>query len=183
MRIISGHLRGRRLRAPEGLSTRPTSDRVREALFNILGADVQGARFLDVCAGSGAVGLEALSRGAESVVFIEQSRRALEQLESNIEHCGVGEAARIVAKDVLAALKALVGTETTFDIVYVDPPYDAGLYRPILKLLGVGGLVSPEGLVVVERRSRDHLPAEAGELRHYRDVKYGDSTLTFFARV
>ncbi len=156
---------------------------MREALFNILGAEVPGARFLDVCAGSGAVGLEAISRGADSVVFIEQSRRALEQLESNIEHCGVGDVTRIVPKDALSALKSLVGGESKFDIVYVDPPYDAGLYRPIIRLLGVGDLVAHDGVVVVERRTRDQVPPEAGDLRHYRDVKYGDSTLTFFARV
>lgn len=183
MRIISGFLRGRRLRAPEGLATRPTSDRVREALFNIIAARVPGSRFLDVCAGSGAVGLEAISRGAERAVFVEQSRRALEQLEENIETCGVEEAARIVAKDALSALRALAASEQEFDIVYVDPPYDAELYRPILRVLGTSGLVSPDGVVVVERRSRNHLPDEAGELRHYRDMRYGDSTLAFYERV
>lgn len=180
MRIISGNLRGRRLRAPEGLSTRPTSDRVREALFNIVASRVPGARFLDVCAGSGAVGLEAISRGADEAVFVEHSRRALEQLEENILHCGVDDQTRIVSKDVLAALKALEASGERFDISYVDPPYDAGLYKSILRLLGGGVLVAEDGIVVVELRTRDSLPDVAGELRHYRNVRYGDTTLAFY---
>ena len=152
MRIISGNLRGRRLRAPDGLSTRPTSDRLREALFNIISSDVPGSRFLDVCAGSGAVGLEALSRGAESAVFVEQSRRALALLEENIEHCGVGSAARIMPKEAVAALKGMAAGDQEFDIVFLDPPYDAGIYTQALRILGMSTLVAPEGLVVVEHR-------------------------------
>lgn len=183
MRIIAGSLRGRRLRAPDGLATRPTSDRVREALFNIIAARVPGARFLDVCAGTGAVGLEAISRGAEEAVFVEQSRRALEQLESNIEQLGVGGSTRIVGKEAVAALRSLASREEQFDIVYVDPPYDAELYRPILRLLGVSALVAPDGLVVVERHTRHDLPLEVGDLRHYRDERYGESSLAFYERI
>ena len=180
MRIIAGELRGRRLRAPAGLATRPTSDRVREALFNILGASVIDARFLDLCAGSGAVGLEALSRGAESAVFVEHARRALALLEENIEHCGAGHAARIVPKDAISALRSFASRETQFDVVYVDPPYDGDLYEPILRLLGTRDLVAPDGTVVVERRSRERLLTEYGALSHYRDVTHGSSTLAFY---
>jgi 16S rRNA (guanine966-N2)-methyltransferase len=183
VRIISGELRGRRLRAPEGLATRPTSDRVREALFNIISARVPGARFLDVCAGSGAVGLEAISRGAERAVFVEQSRRALEQIEDNVERCGVAERTRIVPKDAVAGLRGLLASGERFDLVYVDPPYDADLYRPVLRFLGATEIVEPDGLVVVELRTRDGLPDEAGDLRHYRDERYGDTTLAFYERV
>src|SRR5262245_38258932 len=132
MRIISGELRGRRLKAPPGLATRPTSDRLREALFNILGGDVAGSRFLDVFAGSGAVGLEAYSRGADSVGFVEHSRRALALLEENVEHCGASEGVRIVARDALSALRSLATKGEEFDIVFVDPPYEADLYAPTL---------------------------------------------------
>lgn len=183
VRIISGNFRGRRLRAPDGLSTRPTSDRVREALFNILGAQVAGARFLDLCAGSGAVGLEALSRGAESVVFVEQARRALAFIEENIEHCGVGDATTIVAKEATAALKVLAARDLKFDIVYVDPPYDAGIYKPILSMLNSRKLVEPDGVVIVEYRWRDRLPSEVGDLRRYRDVRHGEATLGFYSVV
>jgi 16S rRNA (guanine(966)-N(2))-methyltransferase RsmD len=180
VRIISGEFRGRRLRAPDGLATRPTSDRVRESLFNIVAARVPGSRFLDLFAGSGAVGLEAISRGADEAVFVEQSRRALEQIEQNIAHCGVEDRSRIVAKDAQAALKTLAAAGEEFDLVYVDPPYDADLYLPVLRALGRSGLVASDGLVVVEFRSRERLPDEAGDLRHYRDVRYGDTTLAFY---
>jgi 16S rRNA (guanine(966)-N(2))-methyltransferase RsmD len=183
MRIISGFLRGRRLRAPDGLATRPTSDRVREGLFNILAPRIEGSRFLDVCAGSGAVGLEAISRGADSVVFVEQSRRALAQLEENIEMLGVDASTRIVPKEAVAALKTLAAKEEAFDIVYVDPPYDAELYRPILRFLGRSDLVAPDGVVIVERRTRAVLPLELGPLRHYRDARYGESSLAFYERI
>ena len=182
MRIIAGNLRGRRLRAPDGQATRPTSDRVRESLFNIVSAWIPGARFLDLCAGSGAVGLEAISRGAESVVFVEPARRALAQIEENIERCGVADRARIVGKDALSALRSLAVAGEQFDVVYVDPPYDAGIYKPVLMVLGTDDLVAPEGIVVVEARSRDRLPDEAGTLRRYREVRYGDTTLAFYER-
>jgi 16S rRNA (guanine(966)-N(2))-methyltransferase RsmD len=182
MRIISGEFRGRRLKAPAGLGTRPTSDRLREALFNILGAEVAGSRFLDLFAGSGAVGLEAASRGAESVVFVEHSRRALALLEENIESCGAGETSRIVPKDVVGALRSFAAQGLEFDIAYVDPPYDAGLYGTVLGMLGRGELVAPDGVVVVERRARGELADEYGALRHYRDVTHGDSTLAFYHR-
>jgi len=183
VRIISGELRGRKLRAPDGLATRPTSDRVREALFNIISARVPGASFLDLFAGSGAVGLEAISRGATKTVFVEQARRALEQLEENVERCRVADRARIVGRDALAALKLLAAADERFDVVYVDPPYDAGLYTPVLRFLGTSKLVDASGLVVVELRSRDRLPDDAGELRHYRDERYGDTTLAFYEQV
>jgi len=165
------------------VATRPTSDRVREALFNILASRIDGAAFLDLCAGSGAVGIEALSRGADRAVFVEHSRRALEHLEDNIERCGVADRAQIIAKDAVAALKALITREEEFDIVYVDPPYDADLYKSILQLLGLSELVAPDGIVVVERWTRHRLPGEAGALRHYRDVRHGNSTLAFYERI
>lgn len=136
-----------------------------------------------MCAGSGAVGLEALSRGAERAVFVEHSRRALEHLEANIERCGVEDKAKIVPKEAIAALKSFVTRGDQFDVVYVDPPYDADLYQSILQLLGLTELVAPDGVVVVERWSRDRLPAEAGSLRHYRDVRHGNSTLAFYERI
>lgn len=180
MRIISGEFRGRRLRAPAGLATRPTPDRLREALFNILGAEVVDASFLDLFAGSGAVGIEAVSRGAARVVAVENSRRALEALEANVELCGAGDRLRIVAKEATSALRSLGEAGEQFDLVYVDPPYDADLYSPTLTILSSRDMVSAEGTVVVERRTWDKLRDEYGRLRHYRDVTHGNSTLSFF---
>jgi 16S rRNA (guanine(966)-N(2))-methyltransferase RsmD len=183
MRIIAGEFRGRRLRAPEGLSTRPTSDKVRESLFNILGSAVVGARVLDLFAGSGAVGLEALSRGAESVVFVEASRKALALLDDNVEHCGVRNSVMLVQKDARSALRALATSGKCFDFVYVDPPYDAGQYVPVLRLLGSGDLLATGGVVVVESRTNDRLPDVAGVLRRYRDVRHGSTNLGFYGRI
>lgn len=180
MRIIGGELGGRRLKAPSGVATRPTSDRLREALFNIIGVDVNDTTFLDLFAGSGAVGIEALSRGAERSVFVESSRRALEVLEENIHACGLEHRSRIVPKNALSALRLFEQEGARFDIVYVDPPYDADLYGRALLSLGRGDLVDPEGLVVTERRSSARLLPEYGKLRNYRDVRHGDSTLGFF---
>jgi 16S rRNA (guanine966-N2)-methyltransferase len=180
MRVIGGELGGRRLRAPAGMATRPTSDRLREALFNILGADVVGSRFLDLFAGSGAVGIEALSRGAEYAVFVESSRRALEILEDNLHACGLAGRARIVPKNAVSALRLFEAAAERFDVAYVDPPYDAELYTRVLYGLGRSDLIAADGLVVAERRSNATLLPEYGRLRNYRDVRHGDSTLAFF---
>jgi len=180
MRIISGELRGRRLRTPTGSATRPTSDRLRETLFNILGVEVVNSRFLDLYAGSGAVALEAASRGAESVVAVENSRRAFAVLEDNVEMCRMRERVQTINKDASAALKAFAADEVTFDIVFVDPPYDADEYVRALPLLGTLGILEPDGLVVVERNAHRPLLDEYGVLRNYRDVTHGGSTLSFF---
>jgi 16S rRNA (guanine966-N2)-methyltransferase len=180
MRIVAGELRGRRLRAPSGLATRPTSDRLREALFNILGAEVAGSRFLDLFAGSGAIGLEAVSRGADTVVAVEQSRRALAVLGDNVERCGVRGRLRVIPKEVATALKTLAEEGAAFDIVFVDPPYEADQYARVMPLLESLDLVAPDGLVVVERDARRRIAGEFGALRAYREVTHGGSTLMFF---
>jgi 16S rRNA (guanine966-N2)-methyltransferase len=180
VRIISGELRGRRLRAPSGLATRPTSDRLREALFNILGSDVVDSRFLDLFAGSGAVALEAASRGADVVVAVENSRRALEVLEDNVERCGMSERIRVVPKEAAAALRSFVVEGSRFDIVFIDPPYETDHYTQVLAQLGSLEIVDPDGLVVVERDARRPLPGTFGALRAYREVTHGGSTLMFF---
>lgn len=169
------------MRAPEGQSTRPTSDRVREALFGILGARVVDANFLDLCAGSGAVGLEAYSRGAGEVVFVEQSRRALAVLENNVETLSAAGSTRIIAKDATSALRALAAKSLRFDIVFVDPPYDSGLSGRLLRSLSDLGVVSPGTIVVVEHRLQDPHPDEVGALRRYQHRRYGETALSFYS--
>jgi 16S rRNA (guanine966-N2)-methyltransferase len=180
VRIISGELRGRRLRAPAGAATRPTSDRLRESLFNILGAEIVNSRFLDLYAGSGAVALEAASRGAESVVAVESARRAFAVLEDNVELCRMRDRVQTINKDAAAVLKAFAADDVRFDIVFVDPPYDSDEYTRVLPLLGTLGLLEPDGLVVVEHDARRPLLGEFGLLRNYRDVTHGASTISFF---
>lgn len=183
MRVIGGEYRGRRLRTAEGRAVRPTSDRLRETLFNILSPGILNRAFLDVCAGSGAVGIEALSRGAGHATFIDRSRSACSIIRQNLESLGLEDRATIINRDAAVALKRLSVESRKFDIVFVDPPYDAAVHGAIMTLLGSGTLVGGEGIVVVEYHARRPLEDEFGALRAYREVKQGESALTFYAAV
>lgn len=183
MRIIAGTYKGRRLRTLSGHQLRPTSDRLRETLFNILQSRIEDATFLDVFAGSGAIGIEALSRGARRAVFIESSRRAVPILEENIAHCEIEDTARVIARDAIAALKFLASSEARFDIIYIDPPYESDLYEPVLRLISERKIVADDGLVITERRKGGIARESYGDLRPYREVAQGDSVLTFYSLV
>jgi 16S rRNA (guanine(966)-N(2))-methyltransferase RsmD len=165
------------------LRLRPTSDRLRETLFNILAPRVTGSSFLDICAGSGAVAIEALSRGATRVALIEQSRRACSIIIENLESLEIAERADVMNRDAVSALKRLARDGWSFDIAYFDPPYASGMYTEVMETLATSGLIAPEGLVVVEHRAKVALEPEYGYLRVYREVKQGESILTFYARV
>jgi len=179
VRIVSGDLKGRRIRVPAGHAVRPTAERVREALFSIIGERVVGARLLDLYAGSGSLGLEGLSRGAERAVFVESEASVVENLQRNIDSVGVGERSSVLRSTVETALKRLLGSET-FDLVLADPPYDQA-DRGLLELLVGRPRLTPEGLLVVERPARGKGPAEppAG-LRSVRVAQYGDTRLDFY---
>jgi 16S rRNA (guanine966-N2)-methyltransferase len=175
MRVIAGRFGGRRLKAPRGRATRPTSDRVREALFSMLG-DVSGARVLDLFAGSGALGIEALSRGAASAVFAERDRTALAALEANLSALDIGaEQAQLRPGDALAALRGARARAETYDLVFVDPPY--GRARELGEALAamLPPLLAPAARVVVEAGRRH--PAELG-LPVQTQRRYGDTTIT-----
>ena len=181
MRVITGQYKGRRLKTLEGLHVRPTSDRLRETLFNILAPRIVGARFLDLCAGSGAVGIEALSRGAAEVTFIENNRRAAQLISENLQHCRIEDGVRIINRDALSALKYLAEQQLHYDLIYLDPPYDSQLYSPILWLLAKHSLVANEGTVIVEHRRQLPLAACYDELCAYRELNQGETQLTFFS--
>lgn len=181
MRIITGLYKGRRLKTLEGLKVRPTSDRLRETLFNVLAPRIEGTSFLDLCAGSGAVGIEALSRGAGSATFVEASRKAAQIIQENLNHCGISEGATVIQKDVLAALRALEQEGARFDLVYFDPPYDTELYSPVIRHLARSGLIAEDGALIVEHRKQMPLAPNFGDLRPYRMIRQGESCLTFFA--
>ena len=146
MRIITGRARGVRLKAPKGLSTRPTSDRVKESLFNILGARVQNRRVLDLFAGTGSLGLEALSRGAARAVMVDRATGNI--LQDNAEHAKLSELARIMRGDVFTALTRLAADGETFDLVFCDPPYGKGLWERALTALDGSSLLSEGALVI-----------------------------------
>ena len=179
MRVIAGRYKGRRLQAPTWEGLRPTSDKLRETLFNILAPRIEGARVLDGYAGTGAVGIEAMSRGAAHVTFIENNRRAAALIASNLKECGIEGGYTIHCADVGAALDALPAADA-FDLILLDPPYDSDNVSAALD--AAARRLTTDGLVVLERASRRE-PADAAGLHRTRDVKSGDSTLTFFRRM
>jgi len=182
MRIIGGADRGRRLRAPRGLHTRPTADRMRVTLFDILGPSVAGARVLDLFAGTGAVGIEALSRGAARAVFVERDPAALRALRGNLATLGLGrQAARVVAGDVLAALPSLAASEAPVDLVFVDPPYAGGAAGRALAALAGSPLLAPGARVVIQHSVRTPLPLPSGLVPAREPRRFGDTALTFLA--
>ena len=160
---------------------RPTSDRLRETLFNILAPHLNESRFLDVCAGSGAVGIEAISRGASHVTFIEQARSACAAIEENLETLGI-DTATIINRDALSAFRRLVEKEERFDLIFFDPPYASDIYSKVMKALGTGTLLAEDAAVIVEHRAKTPPEEEYGDLRIYRQVQQGESALAFYAR-
>jgi 16S rRNA (guanine(966)-N(2))-methyltransferase RsmD len=180
VRIIGGQGRGRRLKAPKGSATRPTGDRVKQSLFDILTPRIAGARFLDACAGAGGIGLEALSRGAARVVFVDTDRAAIAAINENLEALGAPAEVQVFRQDVRMVLATLADTGVRFDIVYLDPPYDSPLYEEVLEQIGRTGVLRPEGLVVAEHFHKRALPATIGGLVHTREVRIGDHRLSFY---
>ena len=180
MRIIAGALKGRRLVTPRGDTTRPTADQVRIALMDTLTPRLPAARVLDLFAGAGGVGLEALSRGAAHATFVERDPRAVAALRANIEALGVGALARVRRGDVLRELAALDRAGEQFDIVFLDPPYDADLVETTLQSLGGGGLLAPAGLVVAQHFTKRAPAAAIGALASVRTRRFGETTLTFY---
>lgn len=180
MRIIAGAHKGRRLVTPRGDVTRPTADQVRIALMDTLMPWLPAARLLDLFAGAGGVGLEALSRGAAHVTFVERDARAVAALRENIAALGVGGAARVVRDDVLRALAALARAGERFGLVFLDPPYETDLAARTLGALGDGALVADGGLVIAQHLTKRAPPDVAGVLRAFRARRFGETTLTFF---
>jgi 16S rRNA (guanine(966)-N(2))-methyltransferase RsmD len=180
MRVLAGALKGRRLVTPRGSTTRPTADQVRIALMDTLTPRLPDARLLDLFAGAGGVGLEALSRGAAHATFVERDARAVAALRENVETLGVAAQARVERGDVRIALERLAREGARFDLVFLDPPYDEDLVTPTLERLGASAIVVPDGLVIAQHLTKQ-APAETfGRLRAYRTRRFGETTLTFF---
>jgi 16S rRNA (guanine966-N2)-methyltransferase len=179
MRVIAGSLKGRRLKSPDWPGLRPTADRLRETLFNVLAPRMEGARVADVYAGTGAVGIEALSRGAREVTFIEHDRRAQQLIAANLAHCGVTTSYTIVRASAQRALESF-DRAVVFDIVLLDPPYAITDAELAAVLAAVGARLAAGGVAVLEHATRHPVPAIAGRLVRSRDVVAGDSTLTLY---
>ena len=180
MRVIGGRAKGRRLQMVPGETTRPIPDRVKEALFNILGADIAMARFLDLFAGTGAVGIEALSRGAARAVFLDKAPAAIRTIRSNLQATGLAAAAEVIQTDAFTWLKRSGGQQ--FDYVYVAPPQHQGLWESALNALERSNFVlAPDAWVIVQLHPKEHRPLDLTHLRLEDQRKYGSTLLAFYS--
>jgi 16S rRNA (guanine966-N2)-methyltransferase len=181
VRVIAGTLKGRRLVTPRGHGTRPTADQVRTALMDTLMPYLPEATVLDLFAGTGAVGIEALSRGAARTTFVERDRRAGAALRHNLEVLGLVGSTRVLSMDVERALPRLAAEGASFDIIFLDPPYETALVPETLAWLGHGRLTRPDGLVVAQHLTkRAPMLAPLPALTRFRARRFGETTLTFF---
>ena len=184
MRVVAGTQKGRHLKHPQGWDCRPTSARVREALFSILSPHVAGARVLDLYAGTGALGIESLSRGARRVVFVESQAKTAWLLRENIERCGYTRQCVVLTRAVETFLTAppAWNQPLAFDIVVADPPYQRTDLTQLLERLSVSGTLAPDGRAILEHGTRHPVPTRVGSLAQTRQARYGDTTLTFYQR-
>lgn len=178
MRVIAGIAKGRKLQTLEGLNTRPTTDRIKETLFNIMAFDLPRTQFLDLFAGSGAIGIEALSRGADGAVFVEQSAECANIIKSNLEHTMLAENGQVLQMTVLDAIEKLSTEGAVFDLIFMDPPYGAGLAEATLGAIVAKGLLEADGYIVLERSSETPLPLVDGIVL-LREKKYKTTVLSF----
>jgi 16S rRNA (guanine(966)-N(2))-methyltransferase RsmD len=188
MRVIAGTYKSRILKSLKGLALRPTSDRLRETLFNVLAPNIPGSRLVDLFAGTGAIGIEALSRGAAEVVFIENHAPAATLIRRNLDSLGINSGATVLAVDALRGLAMLASRKQQsapgFDHVFLDPPYAAAEdYSRVLEYLGSADLLAPGGIVVAEHRRNFDLREEAGALHRFRVLRQGDAALSFYRRL
>ncbi|MFP4193006.1 MAG: 16S rRNA (guanine(966)-N(2))-methyltransferase RsmD [Candidatus Hydrogenedentota bacterium] len=180
LRVIAGSARNRVLAAPEGRETRPTGERVREAFFSMVQTRLPGSLFADLYAGSGAMGIEALSRGAAGAVFVDNAPKALRVLRENLKTAGLASLADVRHLDAPAGLGRLHRPENGYDIVFADPPYGFGDYAELLEALGRTRLVAPEGLVAIEHTIRTEMPEKAGDFVLEQTRRYGDSAMSIY---
>src|SRR4051812_13946940 len=183
MRIVAGEYRGRVLKSPSSMQIRPTSDRLRETLFNVLAPRIQDAKFLDLCAGSGAIGIEAISRGAAHVTFVDKSRKMCGLIEANLDLVGAPEdQTEVVMAEAADYIRKAATRGESWDIVFFDPPYSLD-YAPVLKVIGNGTVLNEGGILIAEHHHKTVLPDEVGNLRRWRILRQGDSSLSFYETV
>ncbi len=181
MRVIAGAHKGRRLKTPVGNQIRPTSERVREALFSILDSRIPQAHVLDLCCGTGTIGLEAMSRGASHVVFVDHDRNSLQLLRNNLKRCGNPENVAIIREDAWnVGGHAQLLQQAPYDVIFVDPPYQRTEIGPLLEQIGTPKILSHDGMIVVEHFWKTELPQQVGSLEYRRHARYGDARLTFY---
>jgi 16S rRNA (guanine966-N2)-methyltransferase len=183
MRVIAGRARGRQIACPKGKSTRPTSDRVRESLFAIVGERVGNSRVLDLFAGSGSLGIEALSRGAELCVFVDRDRRACRVITDNLRTLDMQHQAVVVCADAIGIsgqARGAVSERAPYNLVFADPPYALEIAEPLLSRIDTSRLLAGDGLLVVEHTLHAEWPIRVGGLEQARQERYGDSMISFY---
>jgi 16S rRNA (guanine(966)-N(2))-methyltransferase RsmD len=180
IRVISGSVKGRRLKSPGNLKVRPTADRVKEALFNIIRDRVPGSIFLDLFAGTGNIGIEALSRGASMVVFVEQHYKTIQLIKENLDLTGLNDYATLLKGNIPSCFSSLGAMSYKYDLIFMDPPYLKDLINCALSGIDEYDLLLPGGQAIVECSKLEDLPLEVNKLRLIRQEKYGDTILGFY---
>ncbi|HEX3010623.1 MAG TPA: 16S rRNA (guanine(966)-N(2))-methyltransferase RsmD [Syntrophomonadaceae bacterium] len=181
MRVIAGQAKGKRLKAPPGMNTRPITDMIKEALFNVLGDTVRDSSFLDLFAGSGSVGIEALSRGAKQVVFIDNNSSAVGIIKENIINCGFSKGFSVYRNDVFKALTLFDQRKTKFDLIYVDPPFTIEkIFDPVIYALDQSNILERNGRIILRTQRKKQLTAQLNYLEEYRTNNYGESVLHYY---
>lgn len=180
MRITSGKFKSRIIRAPKAI--RPTADNVRKSAFDILGDEVSGACVLDLFAGSGALGLEAISRGASSCVFVDNNKSSIKAIKENLEALGLldSEEIDVIFANVLRGISKFLRSGDKFDLIFLDPPYYKSLVKKSLFLLGTYDILAKSGIAIAEHSKHDEVPVSVGELKLYRSARYGDTRISFY---
>ena len=180
MRIIGGNFRGRNILFPDKKKVRPTKDRIREAIFNVISKKVPGAKVLDIFAGSGAYGLEALSRGAESAVFVDNAEDCCDVISKNIRTLGLNEDSSIKRCDVFDIIEGINSKKYKFDLIFADPPYDMGLAKKVLIMVNQYDILSSSGLLIIEHSKHESLPELEGKLSFFKQKTYKNINISYF---
>lgn len=183
MRVISGVCKGRLLQAVPGMSTRPTTDKVKEAMFNMVGPYFSEGLALDLFAGSGGLGIEALSRGIERVIFVDYDTKAIQTVRKNVESCGLAERAEIYRNDAERALKAIVKRQLKFHLIFLDPPYKKQKLEALLSFIDKHQLLAQSGYIVTEHSHDVDLPKQIGQLTKVKDEVYGITAVSIYSYV
>lgn len=182
MRVIAGKARGHPLMAPSGMNTRPVTDKIKEALFSIWQLQIVGAHFLDLFAGSGSMGIEAMSRGAEKTVFVEKDHGAVDIIKKNLAACKFTGGYKIYKDDVFRRIDRLKMDKEQFDIIYLDPPFTVDeIVIPVMETLSDGRLLTEDGIAVIRTRKEKEMPDEIGTLKKFKLKTYGISSVHFYS--
>lgn len=182
MRVIAGKAKGHPLVAPDGMNTRPVTDKIKEALFSSWQLQIVGANFLDLFAGSGSMGIEAISRGDEKAVFVEKDRRAVDIIKKNLKTCKFTDGYTVYKDDVFHRIESLKTADERFDIIYLDPPFTVDeIFIAVMEALSDGQLLTENGIVVIRTKKEKEMPDEIGKLKKYKFKTYGISGVHFYA--